>query len=46
MRKELLLPRKVLIEEVNAAAVIGYDQNYIKHEIPMIGLPVGEIVIA
>ena len=46
VRKELLLPRKVLIEEVNAGTVVGYDQNYIKHQIPMIGLPVGEIITA
>jgi len=35
-----------LIEEVNAGTVVGYDQNYIKHQIPMIGLPVGEIITA
>ena len=46
VKKELYLPRKVLIEEVNTGAVVGYDQNYIKHQIPMIGLPIGEIVTA
>ena len=46
VKKELLLPRKVLIEEVNTGAVVGYDQNYIKHQIPMFGLPIGEIVTA
>ena len=46
VKKELYLPRKVLIEEVNTGAVVGYDQNYIKHQIPMIGLSIGEIVTA
>ena len=46
VKKEFYLPRKVLIEEVKAGAVVGYDQNYIKHRIPMIGLPIGEIVTA
>ena len=46
VKKEFYLPRKVLIEEVKTGAVVGYDQNYIKHQIPMIGLPVGEIVTA
>ena len=46
VKKELYLPRQVLIEEVNTGAVMGYDQNYIKHQIPMIGLPIGEIVTA
>ena len=46
VKKELYLPRKVLVEEVHTGAVVGYDQNYIKHQIPMIGLPIGEIVTA
>ena len=46
VKKEFYLPRKVLIEEVKTGAVVGYDQNYIKHRIPMIGLPIGEIVTA
>jgi threonylcarbamoyladenosine tRNA methylthiotransferase MtaB len=46
VKKEFYLPRKVLIEEVKTGAVVGYDQNYIKHQIPMIGLPIGEIVTA
>ena len=46
VKKEFYLPRKILIEEVKTGAVVGYDQNYIKHRIPMIGLPIGEIVTA
>ena len=46
VKKECYLPRKVLIEEGKTGAVVGYDQNYIKHRIPMIGLPIGEIVTA
>ena len=46
VKKDFYLPRKVLIEEVKTGAVVGYDQNYIKHRIPMIGLPIGEIVTA
>ena len=46
VKKEFYLPRKVLIEEVKTGAVVGYDQNYIKHRIPMIGLPIGEIITA
>ena len=44
IKKKLTSPRKVLIEEINNGEVVGYDQNYIKHHIPMIGLPIGEIV--
>ena len=44
IRKDLVSPRKILIEEINNGEVVGYDQNYMKHHIPMIGLPVGEIV--
>jgi hypothetical protein len=25
---------------------MGYDQNYIKKQIPMIGMPIGEIITA
>ena len=46
VKKEFYLPRKVLIEEVKTGTVVGYDQNYIKHIIPMIGLPIGEIITA
>ena len=44
IKKKLTSPRKVLIEEINNGEVVGYDQNYMKHHIPMIGLPIGEIV--
>ena len=44
IKKDLKSPRKVLVEEINNNEVIGYDQNYMKHHIPMIGLPIGEIV--
>ena len=44
IKKDLKLPRKVLVEEINNNEVVGYDQNYMKHHIPMIGLPIGEIV--
>ena len=44
IKKDLKSPRKVLVEEINDNEVIGYDQNYMKHHIPMIGLPIGEIV--
>ena len=44
IKKDLISPRKILIEEINNGEVIGYDQNYMKHHIPMIGLPIGEIV--
>ena len=44
IKKDLISPRKILIEEVSNGEVVGYDQNYMKHHIPMIGLPVGEIV--
>jgi threonylcarbamoyladenosine tRNA methylthiotransferase MtaB len=44
IRKDLVSPRKILIEEINNGEVVGYDQNYMKHHIPMIGLPIGEIV--
>ena len=44
IRKDLASPRKILIEEINNGEVVGYDQNYMKHHIPMIGLPIGEIV--
>ena len=45
IKKKLTSPRKVLIEEINNGEIVGYDQNYMKHHIPMIGLPIGEIVI-
>jgi threonylcarbamoyladenosine tRNA methylthiotransferase MtaB len=45
IKKDLISPRKILIEEINNGEVVGYDQNYMKHHIPMIGLPIGEIVI-
>jgi len=44
IKKNLVSPRKILIEEINNGEVVGYDQNYMKHHIPMIGLPIGEIV--
>ena len=44
IKKDLISPRKILIEEINNGEVVGYDQNYLKHHIPMIGLPIGEIV--
>ena len=44
IRKDLASPRKILIEEINNGEVVGYDQNYMKHHIPMIGLLIGEIV--
>lgn len=44
IKKNLISPRKILIEEINNGEVVGYDQNYMKHHIPMIGLPIGEIV--
>jgi threonylcarbamoyladenosine tRNA methylthiotransferase MtaB len=44
IKKNLISPRKILIEEINNGEVVGYDQNYLKHHIPMIGLPIGEIV--
>ena len=46
IKNELFLPRRVLIEEINTGEVLGYDQNYIKHRIPMIGIPIGEIITA
>ena len=44
IKKKLTSPRKILIEEINNGEIVGYDQNYMKHHIPMIGLPIGEIV--
>ena len=44
IRKDLVSPRKILIEEINNGEVVGYDQNYMKHHIPMIGPLIGEIV--
>ena len=44
IKKNLTSPRNILIEEINNGEVVGYDQNYMKHHIPMIGLPIGEIV--
>ncbi len=44
IKNKLLLPRKILIEEINSGMVAGYDQNYLKHQVPMIGLPVGEVI--
>ena len=44
IKKDLISPRKILIEEIKNGEVVGYDQNYMKHHIPMIGLPIGEIV--
>ena len=44
VKSKLSLPREVLIEELNLGLAVGYDQNYIKHEVPLVGVPVGEIV--
>jgi hypothetical protein len=44
IKKKITSPRKILIEEINNGEIVGYDQNYMKHHIPMIGLPIGEIV--
>ncbi len=43
-KNKLSLPRKILIEEINSGIATGYDQNYIRHHVPMIGLPVGEVI--
>ena len=40
-RNGRVYPKAILEKEV-----LRYDQNYIKHQIPMIGLPIGEIVTA
>ena len=44
VKSKLFLPREVLIEELNLGLAVGYDQNYIKHKVPLVGVPVGEIV--
>ncbi len=44
VKKNLSNERKILIEELNTHYISGYDQNYIKHQIPMIGMSLGEIV--
>ena len=44
VKKNLSNERKILIEQLNTHHVSGYDQNYIKHQIPMIGMSLGEIV--
>ena len=44
VKKNLIDERKILIEELNTHHISGYDQNYIKHQIPMIGMSLGEIV--
>ena len=44
VKSKLFLPREVLIEELNFGLAVGYDQNYIKHKVPLVGVPVGEIV--
>jgi tRNA A37 methylthiotransferase MiaB len=44
VKSKLSLPREVLIEELNLGLAVGYDQNYIKHKVPLVGVPVGEIV--
>ena len=44
VKKNLIDDRKILIEELNTHHISGYDQNYIKHQIPMIGMSLGEIV--
>ena len=43
-KNKLSLPRNILIEEINSGMVVGYDQNYLKHRVPMIGLPIGEVI--
>ena len=37
-------PRKILVEEKIMGHCIGYDQNYIKHQVPAFGIPIGEII--
>ena len=44
VKKNLSDERKILIEELDKHHISGYDQNYIKHQIPMIGMSLGEIV--
>ncbi len=44
VKSKLFLPREVLIEELNLGLAVGYDQNYIKYKVPLVGVPVGEIV--
>ena len=44
VKSKLSLPREVLIEELNLGLAVGYDQNYIKHKVPLVGVPVGEIL--
>ena len=39
-------PRNILVEQHQNGFVMGYDQNYIKKQIPMIGIPIGEIITA
>ena len=44
VKSKLSLPREILIEELNSGLAIGYDQNYIKHKVPLVGVPVGEVI--
>ena len=44
VKSKLSLPREILIEELNSGLAIGYDHNYIKHKVPLVGVPVGEVI--
>ena len=44
VKSKLSFPREILIEELNSGLAIGYDQNYIKHKVPLVGVPVGEVI--
>ena len=44
VKSKLSLPREILIEELNSGLAIGYDQNYIKHKVPLVGVPIGEVI--
>ena len=44
LKKRWNILLKKISDQFNNGEVIGYDQNYMKHHIPMIGLPIGEIV--
>ena len=44
VKSKLSLPREILIEELSSGLAIGYDQNYIKHKVPLVGVPVGEVI--
>lgn len=37
-------PRKILVEEKVMEHCIGYDQNYVKHQVLAFGIPIGEII--